>query len=112
MSTNEESCTKRTIPIEDNDSSPEDETYTPPKLKPSKKSEEENNLCNPDDVLHNVFDPEQHKFVRRSRRTKKVTELFVKSEHFDGNKVNSQPNSEGRAGRNETEITDTNLVIL
>ena len=53
-----------------------------------------------------MFDPEQHKFVRRSHRTKKVTELFVKSEFFDGNKLNITPNSEGRAAaRNEPQTT-------
>ena len=98
MNLNKESCTKRTTPIEDNDSSPEDESYTPPVVKKSKKREQCYDLCDPDDVVNTVFDPEQHKFVRRSPRTKKGTELFVKSEFFYGNKVlKSNPTSEARA---------------
>ena len=45
------------------------------------------------------WDPKYRKFVRRSRRTKKVTELFVKSEHFDGSNLRSKPSPKGLHSR-------------
>ena len=37
MSSNDENCIIKSVPADENDSSPEDETYEPPKVKPSKK---------------------------------------------------------------------------
>ena len=60
-------------------------------MKPSKTFLYEKKHWDASTKIDREWDPQFRKFVRRSKRMKKVTELFVKPEHFEGNKVKKEP---------------------
>ena len=83
--------------IDDNDSAPEDPNYIPLRNRNSKQGSHIKRHFDPALKNNTEWDGNLSRFVRRSTRAKKVTQLFAKSENCEGNKfeVNKAKGSQG-----------------
>ena len=87
MSSAQKSAAKRKNSIDDDDSSPDDKSYKDLREKKQHHRKHVKRHYDPALKVNLVWDGGLSRFVRRSIRTKQVTQLFCRSENFEGHKV-------------------------